>query len=280
MKPIYIPELKGIFGGGGFFADADYSNLSYIAEEENNGESHIHNFCEVYFNVSGDVAFAVENNLYIIKSGDIIITKPNEFHRCIYRSDCRHEHYCLWLSADESMLQYLNSFFDRKNGEQNHIRLSREDAEKFRNNLNILIDNKGYGRFTDAESVAALFSVLSILDFNRNRFEEASFLPEGFTKIVEYIDNNFASDCSINSLTDLFYISRSSLNRLFKQYLGISPSKYVETRRLAAAKEMLKNDESVQNVATKCGFPDYSHFISTFKNRFGITPHKYRKENK
>ena len=42
--------------------------------------------------------------------------------------------------------------------------------------------------------------------------------------------------------------------------------------------------ENIQNVrakiaaaAEKSGFPDYSHFISLFKRRFGITPKKYQK---
>ena len=276
MIPIYIPDLKGLLGGGGIYADADYSNLSYLANEANGSDSHIHSFCEIYFNVSGDIAFAVENNLYLVESGDIIITKPNEFHRCIYKSDCNHEHYCLWINADKNILPYLKSFYKRKNGEKNHIKLNSKDAENFRKCLDILIDNKGYGKFTDSESLSALFSVLSIVDKNSSFFEEAIIMPENFTKIVEYIDKKYREEFSINEISDKFFISRSSLNRYFKQYLGTTPHKYVETRRLAAAKDMLEKGCQVLEAASKCGFPDYSHFISLFKRRFGITPHKYR----
>ena len=276
MIPTYTPDLKGMLGGAGLYADADYSNLNYSAEEEKDKDSHIHSYCEIYFNISGDVAFAVENSLYEIDSGDIIITKPNEFHRCIYRSDCRHEHYCFWINAEENMLPYLKSFYGRKNGEGNHIKLSDADAEKFRKNLNILIDNKGYGKFTDSESLSALFSILNIVDYNSASFKEASTLPENFAEILKYIDKHFHSFSDIKEITDKFFISRSSLNRYFRQYLGTTPHKYLETRRLAAAKEMLESCCAVQDVAAKCGFPDYSHFISLFKKRFGITPHKYK----
>ena len=277
MIPVYIPELKGMLSGGGIFADADYSNLNYIAEDENGKDAHIHSFCEVYFNISGDVAFAVENNLYLVESGDIIITKPNEFHRCIYKNDCTHEHYCFWINAEESFLPYLKSFYKRKNGERNHIKLPPDDVEIFKNNLNVLIDNKGYGKFTDSESLSALFSILNIVDKSSSSFEEASSMPENFTKIVNYIDKNYAEDFSVIEISEKYFISRSSLNRYFKQYLGTTPHKYVETRRLAAAKDMLEKGNQVLETASKCGFPDYSHFISLFKKRFGITPHKYRK---
>ena len=52
--------------------------------------------------------------------------------------------------------------------------------------------------------------------------------------------------------------------------------RYIENRRLANAKKLLERGESVQAAAEKSGFPDYSHFISLFKRRFGITPKKFQ----
>ena len=44
----------------------------------NHNEAHIHKRCEVYINLSGDVSFAVENRLYSITRGSVIITRPSE----------------------------------------------------------------------------------------------------------------------------------------------------------------------------------------------------------
>ena len=46
-------------------------------------DDHIHNECEIYINLSGDVSFAVENSVYPIMPGGIIITRPLEYHHCI-----------------------------------------------------------------------------------------------------------------------------------------------------------------------------------------------------
>ena len=74
-----------------------------INVRENNGdntmESHIHNKCEIYINLTGNVAFMVENRIYPIKSGDIIITRPYEAHHCIYYSTDEHDHYCITSPA-------------------------------------------------------------------------------------------------------------------------------------------------------------------------------------
>ena len=49
-------------------------------------ESHFHDRCEIYINISGDVSYMVENHLYPVSKGDIIITKPFEYHNCIYNN--------------------------------------------------------------------------------------------------------------------------------------------------------------------------------------------------
>ena len=64
-------------------------------------EPHIHDCYELYFHLGGDVDFLVNNRLYRMERGDWILTRPGDVHLCIYRSPCLHEHYCLWLSAEE-----------------------------------------------------------------------------------------------------------------------------------------------------------------------------------
>ena len=59
----------------------------------NHNESHIHKECEVYINLSGDVSFEVENRIYPISRGSVIITRPYEYHHCIYRSNALHEYF-------------------------------------------------------------------------------------------------------------------------------------------------------------------------------------------
>ena len=73
----------------------DFS-VSYVDLESsfniNENESHIHEECEIYLNLSGDVSFEVENKIYPISRGSVIITRPYEYHHCIYHSDACHKH--------------------------------------------------------------------------------------------------------------------------------------------------------------------------------------------
>ncbi len=251
-----------------------------ISNERRHDPSHIHNYCEVYFNLGGNISFAVENKVYPIYPGDIIITKPNEIHYCIYNADCIHQGYCLWLDADKNFEFLLIPFLDRASGEQNRISLNNEETAFFTKNLEIMKHGYDSRTFPSIESISALTNILETLNRHKGDKQPSENLPDILKKILEYIDGNFTGDCSTNTLCANFFLSRSSLDRLFRESLNTTPTKYLEARRLAKAKLLLSDRRSVQETCEKCGFADYSHFISLFKRRFGITPLQYRNSQK
>ena len=71
----------------------------YADSSENVNYSHIHDECEIYVNLRGDLSFIVENNIYPIKPGDIIITRPHEYHHCVYHSNKLHRHFWILFSS-------------------------------------------------------------------------------------------------------------------------------------------------------------------------------------
>ena len=67
----------------GFAVNANKLNITQDSPARYS-PAHIHDLCEIYVNLSGNVSFVVERNLYKILPGDIIITKPYEYHHCVY----------------------------------------------------------------------------------------------------------------------------------------------------------------------------------------------------
>ena len=270
-----IHYLKNILPGGRLCAVTEYGERNINGSLHPTDDAHIHDYCEIYFNVSGNVSFAVENKVYPVNTGDIIISKPNEIHYCIYHSDQIHTCYCFWVKASAEYSYLLSPFLQRAAGEKNRITLSHNDKEKLRtlfDNMLACQDKKPMS----AENLSAVAEVLALIEKNKDRTEPSAGLPARLEEILKYTDENFKSDCTVNMLCEKFFISRSSLYREFKEWLDITPSKYIENRRLSSAKKLLEQGESVQATAEKSGFPDYSHFISLFKRRFGITPKKFQ----
>ena len=74
-----------------------------------------------------------------------------------------------------------------------------------------------------AENLAAVAGVLDIIEKNRDRTEPSVGISARLGEILEYTDNNFGGECSVNMLCEKFFISRSSLYRAFRDRTRYTP---------------------------------------------------------
>jgi len=74
-------------------------------------------------------------------------------------------------------------------------------------------------------------------------------------------------------------ISRSTLFRLFQQYVGCTPVQFMNDIRLAKAAAALKGGRSsIADIAEECGFSQQSYFTGCFRKKYGMSPSEYRKK--
>lgn len=107
----------------------------------------------------------------------------------------------------------------------------------------------------------------------------ATAIPEKFTAIRGYIEENHARKLTLDELSERFFISKYHLLREYQRLFGITVAGDLTMKRLAHAKNLLRfSDESVENIALTCGFQTSSYFIKVFKHYENLTPLEYRKK--
>ena len=249
---------------------AYYSEQIY--DEKNADGTHIHSCFEIYANVSGDVSFLHDREIYDIQPFDIVLSHPSDVHYCIYHSKCVHGHFCVWFAGEA-----ISEFLVRR-GIKGRIRPSADNREKIMNILNLLCSDDT-DRFI---RMAKLVELITLLDE-----KEGKAVPERSSNkmrpILKYIDDHLVELSGIGDVAKEFFIAESTVYKMFHTQLGISFNKYIETRRLALAERLLRADLSVTDACFLSGFTDCSRFIAKFKEKFGTTPLKYKKmifENK
>lgn len=94
--------------------------------------------------------------------------------------------------------------------------------------------------------------------------------------ILNYIDNHYHENLSINEIAKHYGISSSGLMHMFTEYTNHSIYNYVLYRRITKAKELMYSDMSLNDIAYNCGFNDYSNFLRAFKKHTGVSPRQYR----
>lgn len=257
---------------------ADFS-VSYVELERssplNQNEPHIHAECEIYLNLSGDVAFEVERHIYPVSRGSAIITRPYEYHHCIYLSDRPHGHYWITFSAEENAW-FLKMFFHREKGRDNLIRLEENQLQELCGILEALLER-------DEDAISQRVRFLQMLRILSEGKKEAfagdmEHMPEDVALALQYMDAHWMEDLDIATLAEACNVSVNTLLRHFKETLAMTPMAMLRRKRLFASMEQLRSGATVAEAALECGFSDYSNYIQLFRKQFGITPLQYKKK--
>ncbi|QOR36809.1 helix-turn-helix transcriptional regulator [Clostridium sp. 'deep sea'] len=108
-------------------------------------------------------------------------------------------------------------------------------------------------------------------------FESKCFNSTGLTKkVCEYIQQNYKKNISTKQIAKKFNVQDLHLSRQFKKDIKISVTQYIQLKRIAEAKRLLKlNKYSIKEVAEIVGFDNEQYFIKIFKNLELTSPKKY-----
>ncbi len=101
------------------------------------------------------------------------------------------------------------------------------------------------------------------------------------TIIKKYINNNFISpNLSLSELSQVFYINKSYLSRIFKETENITISNYIENLRLERSLELIDStDLKISEVWKISGFKNKQQFYRAFNSKYKITPIERREKN-
>ena len=98
-------------------------------------------------------------------------------------------------------------------------------------------------------------------------------------KITDYINENYAENITLESLSQDFYINPSYLCRLFKDVTNLTIVEYLNQIRVKNAELLLtSSNKSIMEISQLLGFSSQTYFNRVFKNIMMLNPSEYRKQ--
>ena len=125
-----------------------------------------------------------------------------------------------------------------------------------------------------AEEVSAfLFQLTRELEEGESSRKEPPFLRRIFAQLQRN------PELTLEEMAAIAGYSRAYLDRVFRQYTGMTPAGYLRDLRMRKAAGLLANTPlRVKEVAAECGFYDTACFCRMFLKKFGRTPSRYREQ--
>ena len=259
------------FEGDGF----SFSHSLDIEPQDSYFPLHIHDRCELFCLVRGDVGYIVEGRKYKLYPGTILLMRSGESHKLIVNSPTDYERYVINFSP-EFLLEngfdssLLSPYLKRELGQKN--RYSPKDFDDFspihyfrkiENEASVVLPKSAV-----LSNLTSLLSSVSVAFLSKSNKES----DEG--RIISFINDNLTKELSLQDIAAEMHLSPSQLSRVFRKLSGTSVYEYILSKRLVLFHEKTKNGLGTVEAAQECGFRDYSSFYRLYKKRFGVSPTK------
>ena len=111
-----------------------------------------------------------------------------------------------------------------------------------------------------------------------NRPQSGLLGREQLRRIDELMRANLEFGLSLQQMADEVHLSPFHFSRMFKASMGVSPNRYLLQLRLDEAKRLLIQSSAakISAIAQQTGFTDQAYLTRQFRQRFGITPARFR----
>jgi len=270
---------------------ADYFVLSHKCNAHwttNASHSETHPFCEITIYLQDLKCLFVNDTMYVSEAPCIFTFRPGEYHYAIHSKPGRHERYTMDLHQDSFFKlpggrELLRCLFDREAGTHNMIILPEEDRREAFRLLDSILSQKD-SALPERQSLQLADMIRFLTLLNRHYLSDISTgtneMTEMLRQMIAYIGSNLTEPLRVADLAQKFSISQSTMTRMFRNSLTLSPREYIIRRRMDAAREFLRQGQSVTEACTNAGFGDYSHFIADFRRMHGITPAEYGRQHR
>jgi AraC-like DNA-binding protein len=96
---------------------------------------------------------------------------------------------------------------------------------------------------------------------------------------TDVILQRFQEPLTLESVAAELHVSPQHLSTLFSRFAGMSFIEYLTDRRLAFAVGAMQNGANVTEACFLSGYRNLSHFIRSFKKKYGATPAKFMRQN-
>jgi YesN/AraC family two-component response regulator len=253
-------------------------------------QTHHHDYFEVFYFLGDEMSYFIESKTFELKQFDLVFIDKYTYHKTKYTNNSSRER--IITIFDESMLNII----DNPDIQQKIKQLFIYKKISFPQELNkFLLDsfkNRLLPTYATADSLISqmkaklilleiLLSIIEWVDKGIVSVEETALTTtkeKRISNVMSHINNNFASDITLDLLASEFFIDKYYLCHTFKDVTGISVMDYINKKRLIEAERLIKySDMSITEISSCIGFNNVSYFISLFNKKHGCTPNFMKK---
>ncbi|KUP24970.1 AraC family transcriptional regulator [Paenibacillus sp. DMB5] len=271
--------------GDPLFYYFDYDERSHNINME---FQHEHDFYEIHILMDSRATHVIDGKIHALRKYDIVLLRPYLLHMTQYPEGPPHKRLIINFAIPAGIPGLENAYKNMLlpfSEEVPIYRLTGEPRSTVFDPLNAIFTLSHSDSPLNPVLVHTLFqqflcALCQQQDKNSYVLEEAgSSAAQKIYSITAYINSNYSSELSLDSIATEFYTSPYYLSHQFKRVTGSTLTEYIQTTRVRKAQHLLIHSRlKISGIAEQCGFTSFSQFNRIFNKLAGMSPSAFRKQ--
>lgn len=242
--------------------------------------SHTHDHWEILLVMSGAILHRINNCEMTLQKGDACLIRPNDNHSLHQIPGATEPYQHLNFTFDSNFAESIISLYDNFENilnEPDYIRFYIDAADRgYLYDRALLVQNLSQNLYEKNAKFMISFLIIKYME-QKILFDPG--YPMWLNNFILQISSPHAFGKSIQELAKSTPYSYSRLSRIFKEYTGETIVNYINSQKMTYSKRLLRStDMTTLSISEMIGYESLSSFNHLFKERFGITPSEYRKQ--
>ncbi len=248
---------------------------------------HSHDHIEMAFILSGRGRYRIDDQVYPVEEGDLIIFNPGTYHQALTDGKGKPTMEFFVGFTDVAFQGMKPNHFEILDGPLLHTQGEfRQKLFRIASSMEAEKEVLRQGRYFMLRSYLVQMILLIIRERTVPLKQKKGYEFESVGKkyvveqIVSYFEDHYAEKISLDQIAENMYLSPFYISKIFKSETGDTPIRFLIDIRLERAKELLESGEytSIQEVAAKVGYDDAYHFSKLFKKKYAVPPSKIKSD--
>ncbi len=243
---------------------------------------HKHDFYEIVLVIRGKMYHLIKEERHLLHEGMLLFIRPEDYHyyENADANSCSFINLAFSAKIFQTLIHYLGEDIDVDYFLGPYMPLvtllSKEHTEFLHERIDKL--NTYFDKVELKAEFRAIMADILTCFFHEQFIDIMKNYPPWLHDFYNNMHKKEYFTKDISQLYKTVYKSREHVSRVFKSFIGKTPSEYLNEVRLNyAARSLIHSNNPVLTIALESGFENLSHFYHLFKKKYAVPPCKYRK---
>ncbi len=234
-------------------------------------------YVEVFYVCRGGISFFIQERRCLLKSGEVMVINLNETYSATAKLDSE-------VLVVQIPVIFLKGYIRKEGGFffKNQCQEAEYQVGRILNEMLVCFEKKEFAYELEIQSKFYQLLYQLLLKYAMPERRNGEMIYSGgqvrLGEILNYMQENYTDEITLESLAEEFGFSSVYLSKMFKKYGDMNFKQYLQKIRLEHAyHDLLNSDQSIGEIALKNGFPSAKSLTAVFKQYYYCLPSDYRK---